>query len=84
MGIILQEKVLVCAVSSKRNAGNPKTGEEALEAVESAEGTGVSPCFTSWVSHGHTSLFLHRDGGDLTFWPRDPFWRRQTGARRQP
>lgn len=50
--VMLQEEMLVCTVPGKRNGGNPQTGEEALEAVESAEGTGVSPCFTSWVRVG--------------------------------
>lgn len=45
--VILEEKVFVRAVSGKRNAGYTEAGEEALEAVESAEGTGVSPDFTA-------------------------------------
>lgn len=45
--IILKEEVLVRTVSGKRNAGDTEAGEEALETVESAEGTGVSPDFTA-------------------------------------
>lgn len=41
--LILEKEMLVCAVSGKRNARNPESRKETLEAVESAEGTGVSP-----------------------------------------
>jgi hypothetical protein len=47
MAMLLREKeVLVCAVSGEGNAGNAETGEGALEAVPSAEGSGVPPDLT--------------------------------------
>ena len=46
MVVILEEEVLVCAVSSKGNAGNTEAREESSESVHSAEGAGVSPCLT--------------------------------------
>lgn len=41
--VILEEEVLIGAVSSKSDGGPTQTGEKALEAVPSSEGTGVSP-----------------------------------------
>jgi hypothetical protein len=41
--VILDEEVLICAVSGEGNAGNTEAGEDALETVEAAEGAGVSP-----------------------------------------
>lgn len=45
--VILKEEVLVCAVSSKGNAGDTEAREESSETVHSAEGTGVPPCLTA-------------------------------------
>lgn len=52
MVVILEEEVLVCAVSSKGNAGNTEAREESSEAVHSAEGTGVPPCLTAETRGG--------------------------------
>lgn len=41
--IILEEEVLVGAVAGESNAGNAEAREDALETVEAAERTGVSP-----------------------------------------
>lgn len=43
--LVLQEKMFVRAVSGKSNASDTKAREEASEAVKTAEGAGVSPCF---------------------------------------
>lgn len=44
--LILEEEVLVYAVTGEGDAGNTEAGEDTLKAVEAAEGAGVSPCFT--------------------------------------
>lgn len=44
--VILQEEVLVCAVSGKSDSRDTETGEKALEAVEAAEGAIVAPGLT--------------------------------------
>jgi hypothetical protein len=44
--LVLEEEVLVCAVTGESDTGDPEAGEDTLEAVEAAEGAGVSPCFT--------------------------------------
>lgn len=50
--IILEEKVLVCAVAGEGNGRDPETGEGALETVEAAEGAGIPPGLTERrVSH---------------------------------
>ena len=43
---ILQKEVLVGAVAGESNGGNAEAREDALEAVEAAERTGVSPSLT--------------------------------------
>jgi len=45
--LVLEEEVLVCAVTGEGDAGDTETREDTLEAVEAAEGAGVSPCFTA-------------------------------------
>lgn len=45
--VVLQEEVLVGAVSSESDSGDAETGEETLEAVPAAEGTSVTPGFTT-------------------------------------
>jgi hypothetical protein len=45
--LILEEKVLVRAVTGERDASDPEAREDTLEAVEAAEGAGVSPCFAA-------------------------------------
>lgn len=45
--LILEEEVLVYAVTGEGDAGNTEAGEDTLKAVEAAEGAGVSPCFIS-------------------------------------
>lgn len=52
MVVILEEEMLVCAVTSKGNAGNTEAREESSEAVHSAEGTGVPPCLTAETRDG--------------------------------
>lgn len=46
MVVILKEEVLVGAVSGESDGGPAQTGEKALEAVPSSEGTSVSPSLT--------------------------------------
>jgi hypothetical protein len=41
--VILEEEVLVSAVSGESDGGPAQTGEKALEAIPSCEGAGVSP-----------------------------------------
>lgn len=48
--VVLQEEVLVCAVAGERNGRDAQAGEQALEAVDSAEGAGVAPGLTEVVS----------------------------------
>lgn len=43
MVVILQEEMLVGTVTGESNAGNAEAREDALETVDAAEGTGVSP-----------------------------------------
>lgn len=45
--IVLEEEVLVDAIPSEGNGGHAQTGEQALEAVPSAEGAGVPPDLTA-------------------------------------
>lgn len=47
MVVILQEEVLVCAVTGESNSRDSEAGEEALEAVEAAEGAIVAPGLTT-------------------------------------
>lgn len=44
--VILQEKVLICAVGSEGNGSDSETGEKTLEAVPAGKGTGVAPNLT--------------------------------------
>lgn len=44
--VILQKEVLVRAVCSKGDSSDAEAGEQALEAVEAAEGTGIAPSLT--------------------------------------
>lgn len=44
--LILQEEVLVCAVRSKSDSRDAEAGEQTLEAVEAAEGSGIAPSLT--------------------------------------
>lgn len=44
--VILQEKVLICAVGSEGNGSDSETGEKTLEAVPAGKGTGVAPSLT--------------------------------------
>lgn len=48
--VIFKEKVFVGTVSSKGDAGDTKSREEALETVPSGEGSGVSPDLAVGVS----------------------------------
>lgn len=45
--LVLEEEVLVCAVTGESDASDTEAREDTLETVEAAEGTGVSPCFTA-------------------------------------
>lgn len=45
--VILEEEVLVGAVTGECDAGDTEAGEDTLEAVEAAEGAGVSPGLTA-------------------------------------
>lgn len=44
--VVLQEEVLICAVAGESDSRDTEAGEEALEAVEAAEGTVVAPGLT--------------------------------------
>jgi hypothetical protein len=44
--LVLEEEVLVYAVTGESDASDPEAREDTLEAVEAAKGAGVSPCFT--------------------------------------
>ena len=48
--VVLKEEVFVGAVSSEGNAGDAQTGEEALEAVPSGEGSGIPPDLAVGIS----------------------------------
>lgn len=72
--VILEEEVLIGAVSSKSDGGPTQTGEKALEAVPSSEGTGVSPSLVSspWVflcpdgvGRGSSLELLHIEAGGV-------------------
>lgn len=41
--VLREEEVLIEAVSSEEDGGSSQAGEQALEAVPSSEGAGVSP-----------------------------------------
>lgn len=43
---ILEEEVLVCAVSGESNASDTEARKETSEAVEAGEGASVAPCLT--------------------------------------
>jgi hypothetical protein len=45
--LVLEEEVLVYAVTGEGDAGDTEAGEDTLKAVEAAEGTVVSPCFAA-------------------------------------
>jgi len=44
--VVFQEEVLVCAVAGESDSRDTEAGEEALEAVEAAEGAIVAPGLT--------------------------------------
>lgn len=78
MVVILQEEVLVCAVSSECDGSDAETGEESLEAVPPSEWTGVAPGLTIQllVSRYRKPGDCRKRGSDRTCEPRDPAWPR--------
>lgn len=56
--LILQEEVLVAAVSGKRNSRDSQTGETASESVPAGKGALVSPCLAIWIILSLALLFV--------------------------
>jgi hypothetical protein len=56
--LILQEEVLVAAVSGKSNSGDSQAGETASESVEAGKGALVTPCLAIWIILSSALLFI--------------------------
>lgn len=57
--VVVQEEMLVRAVSGKRNGSHPEAREQPLESVEAAERAIVPPQFTVPISTAHTTPPLY-------------------------
>jgi hypothetical protein len=81
MVVVLQEKVFICAVRRESDSSDAEAREQALEAVEAAEGTVIPPCLTgNLLAPDHTT---HRRN-NRTCEPRDRAWRRRRMGRPPP
>jgi hypothetical protein len=68
---VLQEKVFICAVGSESDSSDAEAREQALEAVEAAEGAVIPPCLTGnllasdHTTHRRNKSYLRAQGSRL-------------------